>query len=148
MGDLNARTAALAPTVEGQLPRMSTDKVLNTRGHALLSLLTQQKLLLLSGTMQLSHQATSLGGAGPGPPQSVVDYAIASCTAAPWVTRVIVGDAWPMLSDHCPLMLSLALPALPASSGSSLATLHAYWEPGAQARWRAHLSSPLFLARL
>ena len=49
MGDLNARTTALAPTVEGQLPRMSTDKVLNTRGHALLSLLTQQKLLLLSG---------------------------------------------------------------------------------------------------
>ena len=40
MGDPNACTTALAPTVEGQLPRMSTDKVLNIRGHALLSLLT------------------------------------------------------------------------------------------------------------
>ena len=97
---------------------------------------------------QLSHQATSLGGAGPGPPQLVVDYAIASRTAAPWVTRITVGDAWPMLSDHCPLMLSLALPAPLAFSGSSLATLHTYWEPGVQAHWRAHLSSLLFLACL
>ena len=60
--------------------------------------------------MQMSHQATSLGGAGPDPPQSVVDYAIASRAAAPWVTGVTVGDAWLTLSDHCPLMLSLALP--------------------------------------
>ena len=50
MGDLNARTAAFVPTVEGQVPRVSADTVLNTRGHALLSLLTQQELLLLSGT--------------------------------------------------------------------------------------------------
>ena len=98
--------------------------------------------------MQMSHQATSLGGAGPDPPQSVVDYAIASHVAAPWVMGLTVGDAWPMLSDHCPLMLSLALPAPPASSGFSLPTLHACWEPGAQACWQAHLSSPLFLARL
>ena len=133
MGNLNARTPALAPTVEGQLLRMSTDKVLNTGGRALLSLLTQQKLLLLSGTTQLSYQATSLGGAGPSPAQSVVDCAITSRAAAPWVTRLSVGDACPMLSDHCPLMLSLALPTPPASSGSSLATLHAYWELGAQA---------------
>ena len=55
MGDLNAHTAALAHTVEGQLPRMSTDKVLNTCVHALLSFLIQQKLLLFSGTMQMSH---------------------------------------------------------------------------------------------
>ena len=37
--------------------------------------------------MQMSHQATSLGGAGPDPPQSVVDYAIASPAAAPWVMQ-------------------------------------------------------------
>ena len=49
MGDLNARTAAFVPTVEGQVPRVSADTVLNTRGRALLSLLTQQELLLLSG---------------------------------------------------------------------------------------------------
>ena len=97
---------------------------------------------------QMSHQATSLGGAGPDPPQSVVDYAIASRAAAPWVTGVTVGDAWLTLSDHCPLMLSLALPPPPASSGSSLPTRHACWEPGAQVRWCAHLSSPPFLARL
>ena len=41
MGDLNARTAALGPTVEDQLPCMSTENVLSTRGHALISLLTQ-----------------------------------------------------------------------------------------------------------
>ena len=74
----------------------------------------------------MSYQATSLGGASPDPPQSVVDYAIASCAAAPWVTGVTVGDAWPMLSDHCPLMLSLALPPPPASSGSSLPTLRIF----------------------
>ena len=50
MGDLNARTAAFVPTVEGQVPHVSADTVLNTRGRALLSLLTQQELLLLSGT--------------------------------------------------------------------------------------------------
>ena len=50
MGDLYAHTAALVPTVEGQIPRVSVDTVLNTRGCALLSLLTQQELLLLNGT--------------------------------------------------------------------------------------------------
>ena len=108
MGDLNTHAAALAPTVEGQLPCMSTDKVLNTCDRALLSLLTQQKLLI-SGMMQMSHQATSLGEAGPDPPQSVVDYAIASRAAAPWIMGVTVGNAWPTLSDHHPLILSLAL---------------------------------------
>ena len=122
--------------------------MLNTCGRALLSLLIQQKLLLLSSMMQLSHQATSLGGAGSGPPQLVVDYAIASHAAAPWVTGVTVGDAWPMLSDHRLFMLSMALSIPPASSGPSLATLHAHWDPGAQACWWAHLSSPLFLAHL
>ena len=39
LGDFNARTASLAPSVEGQISRMSTDTVLNARGHALLSLL-------------------------------------------------------------------------------------------------------------
>ena len=78
MGDFNARTAALAPSVEGQLPRVSTDPVLNTRGRALLSLLQQHALLLLSGTTPLSCQATSIGGSGPEPAKSVVDYAIAS----------------------------------------------------------------------
>ena len=96
---------------------MSTDSVLNARGHALLSLLMQHKLQLLSGTTQLSHCATSIGRYYPESATSVVDYAIASRAATPWVTDVTVGDAWPMLSDHCPLMLawpSLA-PRLPQS---------------------------------
>ena len=71
-------SAALAPSMEGQLPHVSTDPVLNTRGHALLSLLQQHALLLLSGTMPLSCQATSIGRSGPEPAKSVVDYAIAS----------------------------------------------------------------------
>ena len=49
--DFNACTAALAPSVDCQLPRKSTDTILNTHGHALLSLLWQQELPLLSGTM-------------------------------------------------------------------------------------------------
>ena len=40
MGDLNARTTAFVPTVEGQVPHVSIDTVLNTCGCALLSLLT------------------------------------------------------------------------------------------------------------
>ena len=44
---------------------------------------------------------------------------------------VTVGDAWPMFSDHCPLMLSLALPGPLATPVSVLPTLGAYWEPGA-----------------
>ena len=88
--------------------------MLNTRGRALLSLLAQQQLLMLSGTMQLSHSATSLSVAGPDSAQSVVDYAIASRPAVPWVTDVTVGDALSSLSDHCPLTLSLALPGRPA----------------------------------
>ena len=90
--------------------------MLNTRGRALLSLLVQQQLLMLSGTMQLSHSATSLSGASPDSAQSVVDYAIASRPAAPWVTDVTVGVVLTSLSDHCPLTLSLALPAHPALS--------------------------------
>ena len=78
----------------------------------------------------------------------MVDYAIASYVAAPWVTGVIVGDAWPTLSDHCPLLLCLALPALPAPPVSLAPTLHSRWEPGMQACWRAHLSSLSFLAYL
>ena len=81
MGDFNACIAVLAPTVEGQLPCMSTDTLLNACGRALLSLFTQQKLQLLSGTTQLSCHATSIGGYGPDSATSVVDYAITSCTA-------------------------------------------------------------------
>ena len=51
MGNLNAHTAAFVPTVEVQVPRVSAGTVLNTRSHALLYLLTQQELLLLSGTI-------------------------------------------------------------------------------------------------
>ena len=39
MGDLNAHTASLHPTVEGQLPRQSSDSIVNTRGCTLLALL-------------------------------------------------------------------------------------------------------------
>ena len=49
----------------------------------------------------------------------------------PGLLDVTVGDAWPMLSDHCPLMLSLALPGPLATPVSALPTLQAYWEPGA-----------------
>ena len=110
---------------------MSKDPVLNARGCAFLSLLMQYKLQLLSGTTQLFHCATSIGRSRPESATSVLDYAIASCAATPWVLDVTVGDAWPMLSDHCPLMLSLALPGPPATPVSALSTLQAYWEPGA-----------------
>ena len=93
LGDFNARTASLAPSVEGQISRMSTDTVLNARGRALLSLLTQHELQLLSGTTQLSRCATSISGSSPEAATSVVDYIIASRAAAPWVTSVMVGDA-------------------------------------------------------
>ena len=88
--------------------------MLNTRGRALLSLLAQQQLLMLSGTTQLSHSATSLSGAGPDSAQSVVDYAIASRPAVPWVTYVTVGDGFSSLSVQCRLSLSLAVPGRPA----------------------------------
>ena len=55
LSGLNAPTAMLAPTVEGKPPHMSFESVLNTCGHVFLSLVTQKGLLLLSGTMQLSH---------------------------------------------------------------------------------------------
>ena len=90
--------------------------MLNGRGCAFLSLLAEQQLLMLSGMLQLSHSATSLSGASPDSAQSVVDYAIASYPAAPWVMDVTVGDALSLLSDHCPLTLSLALPTHPALS--------------------------------
>ena len=51
MGDLNAHTAAFAPTLVGQVPHISVDTVLNICGHALLYLLIQQELLLLSSTI-------------------------------------------------------------------------------------------------
>ena len=62
----------------------------------------------------------------------MVYHAIASYAAAPWVTSVTVHDALPILSDYCLLMLSLALPALPATSATALPTLYAHWEPGTQ----------------
>ena len=110
---------------------MSTDPVLNACGCAFLSLLMQHKLQLLSGTTQLSHCATSIGRSHPESATSVVDYAIASRAATPWVLDVTVGDACPLLSDHCPLILSLALPVPLATPVSALPTLQAYWEPGA-----------------
>ena len=65
MGDLNACTATLAPLVEGWLPPASIDTVLNAQGYALLSLLAQQQLLMLSSIIQLFHSTTSLSGASP-----------------------------------------------------------------------------------
>ena len=91
----------------------------------------QHKLQLFSSTTQLSHRATSIGRSHPESATLVVDYAIASCAAFPWVTDVTVGDAWPILSNHCPLMLSLALPGCLATPVSALPTLRAYWEPDA-----------------
>ena len=102
MGDFNARTAALTPRVTGQRPRVSTNTVVSSRGRALVELLTQQELLLLSGTTHESAAATSLGSLPVGEARSVVDYAVASRAAAPWVTRVVVGDPVPTLSDHSP----------------------------------------------
>ena len=148
MGDFNARTAALAPSVDGQLPHISTDLVFDACSCALLSLLMQHKLQPLSGTTQLSHHAFSIGRSGPEFATSVVGYAIASRDATPWVTGVTIGDAWPMLSNHCPLILSLALPAPSATHISAVPTLQACWELGVYAYWQAHLSSPLFLACL
>ena len=104
--------------------------MLNARGRALFSLLAQQQLLMLSGTMQLSHSATSLSGASPDSAQSVVDYAVASHPAAPWVMDVTVGKALSSLSDNCQLTLSLALLAPPALSVAAQPTLYAHWEPG------------------
>ena len=98
----------------------------------MLSLLMQQDLLLFSSKMQLSQQATSLGGSGPKPDRSVVDYTIVSYAAAPQFTGVTVDNALPRLSNHCPLMWSLALPAPLATLAPALATLHAFWEPSAQ----------------
>ena len=45
-------------------------------------------------------------------------------------------------------MLRLVLPAPPTPPVSLVPTVRARWEPGVQARWRAHLSSSSFLARL
>ena len=148
IGDLNVHSAVLAPTMQGQVPCVSMDPVLNAHCFALLSLLVQQGLLLLSGITQLFHQATYLIGPNPKSAQLLVNYAIASYTAASWFTGVTVGNALLMVSDHCTLMLSLAFPPPLASAVSDLLTLCAYWKPGAQAHWWAHLSSQLFLACL
>ena len=102
---------------------MSTDSVLNARDFALISLLTQHELQLLSDKTQLFQHATSIGRSGPESGRPVVDYAIASHAAAPWVPGVIMGNAWLMLSNHCSLMLSLALPASPTTRVSALPTL-------------------------
>ena len=59
-----------------------------------------------------------------------------------------MGDALPALSDHSPLMLSLALPSPPALAAPVVPTLCARWEPGASIRWQAYLNSLQFLAWL
>ena len=105
---------------------MCTDTILNAHSHALLSLLMQQELLLLSITMQLSCKPTSLSASGCESAQLVVDYAIDSHAAPPWVTGITMGDVLLMLSDHCLLTLSLVLPAPPATLVSALSTLHAH----------------------
>ena len=66
--------------------------------------------------------------------QIVVDYAIAFSTAAPWVMGVILGDALPKLSYHCPLLLSLALLSAWDPAVSVLPTLYARWD---KALWHA-----------
>ena len=96
-------------------------------------LLIQQGLLLLSSMTQLSYQATSFGGSTSESLKSVVDYAIASQTTAPWFMYMTVDDAQPPLSYHCLPMLSLALPPPLAPVVSALTNLHSRWELGAQA---------------
>ena len=110
---------------------MSTDTVFNAYGQALLSLLQYQGLLLLSNTTPLSRQATSLSRSSLESAKSVVDYAIAFQVVASWVTGISVDDALLMLSDYCPLELSLALPAPTATLVPALPTLWAHWEPRA-----------------
>ena len=127
---------------------MSTDTGLNAQGCSLLSLLMQYKLQLLSSTNQLSCHITSMGGSGPESTTPLVDYAITSYAAAPWVIGMMVGDAWLPLSDHCPLSLCLALPAPLTPPVSLVPTLCIHWEPGMQACWQVHLSSPSFPACL
>ena len=56
MGDFNACTASLAPSVKGQISCMSTDTVFNARSCAFLSLLTQHEL----ATAQWHYLALSL----------------------------------------------------------------------------------------
>ena len=60
-----------------------------------------------------------------------MDYAIASPTTAPWVMGVTMGETLLTLSEHSPLMLSLALPSPLAPEAPAVPTLHAHWEPGA-----------------
>ena len=95
----------------------------------------------MSSTIQQTHQATSLGVSGPKSTQLVVDYAIASCITAPWVTGVTVGDALPTLSDHCLLMLGLPLAAPLEPYASAPTTLCTCWELGAQAHLWVYFSS-------
>ena len=83
MGDLNTCTTVFVLSIEDQVSHVSMDPVLNMHGHALLSLMMQQGLLMLSGMIQLSHQATSLAGSTPECTQLAVDYAIAFHTSAP-----------------------------------------------------------------
>ena len=65
------------------------------------------------------------------PPRSVVDYALASRAAAPWLDGLVAEDPTPQLSDHCPLMLTLSLPGPPRSPAPPPTPVRVRWEPGA-----------------
>ena len=81
MGDLNARTAAAVPDLDGHPPRHTVDPTLNTRGCALLRLAADVGVFIATGTFAASHSATSLGSCGTPLFTSIVDYTLASRAA-------------------------------------------------------------------
>ena len=81
MGDLNARTAAAVPDLDGHPPRHTVNPTLNTQGRALLCLATDVGVFIATGTFAASQSATLLGFCGTPLSTSIVDYTLASPAA-------------------------------------------------------------------
>ena len=147
LGDLNARIASLLPSTPQQPPRTSPDRLVSTRGRALLDLLSTHQLIVLNGTTQQSSRATSFSHQNPLSATSVVDLALVSLPALHLKTSLEIDDPLLNLSDHAPLLLSLSLPGLrsgPPTQGPPVP--RPLWEPGAHPAWLDLLRSPQYIA--
>jgi len=118
MGDLNARIASCQNRTPGSQTRVSSDSMINARGHRLINICSDNDLTIINGTIL---ECFSPGGYTSFQPMgcSVIDYVIMSM---PLIQHTLsmkidlkVGLEW---SDHgalCLMLDSAVLPSTPIS---------------------------------
>ena len=135
-GDFNARTGCLPD--DTAVPRLSADRVIDTRGRQLVAFSQEAGLNFCNGHFGPSSAAATSSGLGRlrqrdhSEWQSVVDYVLVSDSLLPHVASLEVAVMAGLCSDHAALHLTLApVAATPPPSPTHSAEAPAAEEPAA-----------------